>query len=146
MKRFLQRVTRAIVLTGGIASYGAAAHAASITVNTTGAPVTGKCNITDAIQAATTNKAVRGCIAGSSTTTDTITLAANTTYSGYGKPLHIPSSGGALVIQGTLSNGQRTTTIRASNYGAPSPSPLADGSVCPFPAAIYSGGTVTSRT
>ena len=127
------------------AAHAATAHATNITVNTTGAPVNGKCNITDAIQAATTNKAVRGCPAGSSTNTDTITLAANATYSGYGKPLHLPSTGGAVVIQGTLSGGQRSTTIRAANYGAPSPSPLVDSQVCPFSAAIYSGGTVTIK-
>ena len=40
------------------AAHAATAHATNITVNTTGAPVNGKCNITDAIQAATTNKAV----------------------------------------------------------------------------------------
>jgi len=126
------------------ASYGATARATSITVNTTGAPVTGKCNITDAIQAAATNKAVRGCPAGS-TGTDTITLAANATYAGYGKPLHIPATGGAVVLQGTLSGGLRSTTIRAPNYGAPSPSPLVDSQVCPFSAAVYSGGTVTIK-
>jgi hypothetical protein len=51
--------------------------------------------LTDAVQAAVTNVAVHGCPAGSGTTSDTIQLAA-TTYQGYGKTLHIPSSGGAL--------------------------------------------------
>jgi predicted outer membrane repeat protein len=116
-------------------------RAAATTYNpVNGAAGTGKCNLTDAIQAASTNTAVHGCAKGSSTGTDTIQLAANTTYVGYGKTLLVPATGGALVIRG---NANLTGIIRAPNYGYPSPSPLAGSGVCPFPAAIFSGGTLT---
>lgn len=127
----------------GVSLFGVAAHATTITVNTNGAPASGKCNLTDAIQAATTNAAVHSCPAGSSSSTDVIALAANTTYASYGKVLHVPSSGGAVVIQGP-SGGTTTTIIRAPNYGYPNPNPI-NANVCPYPAALFTGGTVTLK-
>ena len=118
------------------------ASATTITVNTTGAPVSGKCNLTDAVQAAVTNVAVHGCPAGSGSNSDTIQLAA-TTYQGYGKTLHIPSSGGALVIQGPSGTFQ-SAIIVASDYGYPVPNPI-NSNVCPYPAAVFSGGTLTLK-
>src|SRR5581483_9368576 len=94
-----------------------AAHATTITVDRTGAPLSGHCNLTDAVQAATTNAKVHNCPAGSSSGTDTIILAANATYQGYGKALHFPPGGGAVVIQGTLSNNAVSSTIITANYG-----------------------------
>jgi predicted outer membrane repeat protein len=118
--------------------------ARTITVNTTGIPVSGQCNLTDAIRAASTNAAVRGCAAGESSVTDTIVLQANTVYQAYGSPLHVPGGGGPLVIKGTLANGDVGTTIVGRNYGFPSPNPI-DRDVCQYPAAIFTGGTVTIR-
>jgi hypothetical protein len=120
-----------------------AAHATTITVDRTGAPVSGHCNLTDAVQAATTNAIVHGCAAGSSRNTDTIILAANTTYQGYGKALHIPPGGGALVIQGTLSNNAVSSIIMSANYGYPNPA--GGTSACSDPAAIFVGGTLTVK-
>jgi hypothetical protein len=122
---------------------GRNAQATTITVNVNGAPQSGKCNLTDAVQAATTNLAVHSCPAGSSSSTDTIVLAANTMYQGYGKALNFPSTGGAVVLQGTKSSGVANTIIRAPNYGYPTPA--GGTSACPFPAAIYSGGTLTIK-
>ncbi|HMI87616.1 MAG TPA: hypothetical protein VK550_26200 [Polyangiaceae bacterium] len=118
------------------------AEATTITVNVSGAPQTGKCSLTDAVQAATTNTAVHSCPAGSSSSTDTIQLAAGTTYQSYGKTLLFPTTGGAVVIQGTSA---RTTIIRAPDYGYPSPNPLSATEVCPFPSAIFAGGTLTVK-
>jgi CSLREA domain-containing protein len=58
------------------------AHAATITVTTPLDTVLndGVCSLREAIQAANTNSAFNGCSAGSASNTDTIVLAANTTY------------------------------------------------------------------
>lgn len=128
-----------------IAMMSGTSNARTITVNTSGASTSGMCNITDAIKAASTNTAVRGCAAGELWATDTIVLAANTAYQAYGAPLHVPAGGGQLVIRGTLSSGDVTTTILGRNYGYPSPNPI-NSTVCQYPAAIFTGGgTVTIR-
>ena len=128
-----------------IAMMSGTSNARTITVNTSGASTSGKCNITDAIKAASTNTAVRACAAGELWATDTIVLAANTAYQAYGAPLHVPAGGGQLVISGTLSSGDVTTTILGRNYGYPSPNPI-NSTVCQYPAAIFTGGgTVTIR-
>jgi predicted outer membrane repeat protein len=127
----------------GVMTLGGAANAATINVTTTGAPVGGKCSLTQAIEAAVTNTAVGGaggCPAGSAFSTDTIVLEANKTYADYGIPLHVPTTGGSLVIRGTLSGGSISTKISGRNYGYPSPNPLNSG-VCPYPAALFTGGS-----
>lgn len=116
------------------------AHATTINVTTAGAPVAGKCSLTQAIQAAVTNAAVGACPAGSSASTDTVQLAANTIYQNYGKPLVVPSTGGALIIRGALSNGEPSSEIFGKNYGYPSPNPI-NPQVCPYPATLFSGGS-----
>jgi hypothetical protein len=114
-------------------------HAATITVDVTGAPQSGHCNLTDAVKAATTNVAVHSCTAGSSTSTDTIVLNASGTYQNYGTFLNFPTTGGATIIRPPT--GGATRTILAKNYGYPSPQ--GGTSVCPYPAAVYTGGTLT---
>lgn len=140
--RFMRFVVASAVTIGSAAGLinGGEALAASITVDVTGAPQTNHCNLTDAIQAASTNARVHNCTAGSATTTDTIHLAA-TTYQGYGKPLLVPATGGPLVIQGQSIT---TTVIMADDtYGYPTPNPLSSSSVCPAPAALFVGGNLT---
>jgi hypothetical protein len=114
-------------------------QAATITVDVKGAPQVGHCNLTDAVQAATTNVMVHNCTAGSSTTTDTIILNAAGTYQNYGKTLHIPPTGGAVIIRSP--SGQAQRTILAPNYGYPSPP--GGTTDCLYPAAIFAGGTLT---
>lgn len=122
-----------------ILGFAGSAAAATINVDTSGAPVAGKCSLTQAIQAATTNQAVGACPAGSSFSTDTIWLQANTTYQDYGTFLHVPSTGGALIIRGVLSGGTISSTISGRNYGFPSSGP--NSGVCQYPAALFSGGS-----
>jgi hypothetical protein len=119
-------------------------NAATITVNQNGPPMSGRCNLTDAIRAASTNASVRGCPAGQ-WSTDTVVLQANTTYEAYGAPLHVPAGGGPVIISGTLVSGETTTAILGRNYGFPSPNPI-NSTVCQYPAAIFvGGGNVTIR-
>lgn len=125
-------------------AFASAAHATTITVNVTGAPTSGKCSLTDAIQAAQTDTAVRGCSAGSSSSTDIIQLAANTTYQNYGKALYVPASTAALVIQGVANNGDITTQISVPNYGYPANAGIST-TACPDPAGVFAGGNVTLK-
>jgi hypothetical protein len=129
----------ALVIAGG----ARLAAATTITVNTAGPPLSGKCSLTDAVQAAVTNAAVHSCPAGSASATDTIQLAANTTYQNYGKPL-VLSGGGPVVIQGPANGDPRNVVIIAPNYGYPSPNP-ANPDVCPYPPAMMSGSTLTLK-
>jgi hypothetical protein len=80
--------TTLILCTLTVSGISIRANSTTITVNTTGGPVSGKCNITDAIQAASTNAAVHSCAAGSNTATDTIRLA-SATYQGYSIPNYV---------------------------------------------------------
>lgn len=119
------------------------ALATTITVTTTGPSSRTQCNLTDAIQAATTNTRVNGCRAGQpAPATDTIQLKAgngtSVTYAGYGTFIWIPAApndGGPLVLAGGSSYPGRTV-ISAQDYGAPPPAIYA----CPD-AAIYTGGS-----
>ena len=115
------------------------AAAATINVTTSGPPVFGKCSLTQAIRAATTNQAVGSCPAGSQFSSDTIWLQANTTYADYGGVLHVPSTGGALTIRGALSSGRISSTISGRNYGYPASGP--NFQVCQYPAALFSAGS-----
>ncbi|MGC4089415.1 MAG: hypothetical protein QM756_16305 [Polyangiaceae bacterium] len=128
----------------GTLAFAQSAQAVTITVNVTGASTSRRCNLTDAIQAAQTDTAVKGCSAGKSTETDTIQLAANTTYQDYGKALYIPSSTGALVIQGAADNTEITTRIFAKNYGYPTGAGIST-TACDAPAAVFVGGNVTLK-
>jgi hypothetical protein len=106
-----------------------------------GAPRSGACNLSDAIKAATTNAQVHGCSPGSATGTDTIILQAGVLYQGWGTPLHVPPTGGRLAIQGGVDAQGNVSTIQSANYGYPNP--IGGTTVCSFPAAIFSGGTLT---
>lgn len=141
----MDQIPRVLGIAATILGYSTAAQTALITVTTTGAPVTGKCSLTQAIQAASTNHSVGGCAAGSASATDTIQLQ-NQTYQSYGKALLVPVEGGPLVISGTTpqSNGSPVTTIIGANYGFPSPNPI-NAYVCASPASLYTGGNLTLR-
>jgi hypothetical protein len=133
----VRRIVSTICATLSIAGVVGAARATTINVNTAGAPSTSLCNLTDAIQAAMTNRKVHGCAAGQAApVTDTIQLRANTNYSGYGKYLLFPAApndGGPVVLAG---GDTFTTAIVAQDYGQPSGQYPAENCV---DSAIFSG-------
>jgi hypothetical protein len=138
-----QKLWLALVAFLALAAHPGMAGAANIYVTTNGPPLATGCSLTQAIQAALTDAPVGGwpnrCAAGHSKITDTIWLAANTVYTDYGAPLHIPASSGPVIIRGQgVSGGEASSIIRGVNYGYPSPNPL-NQDVCQYPAAIYAG-------
>jgi hypothetical protein len=110
------------------------AQARTITVNTSGGPQTRRCNLTDAIRAANTNRAVHGCPAGDAAFYDLIQLQANTTYQNYGEALVLTSP---IIIRGVQdpTYGSLTSIIMGHNYGVPTlPSTTTCGA-----SAVYAG-------
>lgn len=113
-----------------------AAEARTIQVNTAGGPAFGKCSLTDAIRAANTNTAVRGCPAGDAAYYDLILLQANTTYQNYGSSLSITSP---IIIRGVEdASGNLTSTIMGHHYSRPAVVP--SDTACEA-AAIYVGSS-----
>jgi hypothetical protein len=136
---------RAMAIGAAASALALAAPAGATTYNSVanGAPGSTKCNLSDALKAANTNTAVNRCAAGS-TGTDTINLQPGVIYQGWGTPLHVLPTGGAVVIQGAANASGALSIIRAPNYGYPAPA--GGTSACSYPAAIYSGGTLTLNT
>lgn len=136
----IAQLALSLLVLGGL---GGTAAANTITVNVTSGPSGRGCNLADAIKAATTNRAVNGCGTGSTNGgADTIRFSRAGTYTNYGAPLLVPTTGGSLTIQG-VSSLPTDTIILAPNYGFPNPNPMVNIEACPYGAAIYTGGTLT---